>query len=67
MDVPLNNLRACVSMIAKDLIPEVGTNSFAIMKCLAGCRGRKSHSPLRAHSFRIPDVFMADHNNCAGI
>jgi len=21
-------------MIAKDLIPEVGTNSFAIMKCL---------------------------------
>jgi hypothetical protein len=49
MDVPLNNLRACVFMIAKDLIPEVGANSFAIMKC------------------RIPDVFMADDNNCAGI
>jgi hypothetical protein len=44
------------SMIAKDLIPEVGTNSFAIMKCLL-----KSHS--RSHirlcklifpAFRVP-------------
>jgi hypothetical protein len=43
-------------MIAKDLIPEVGTRSFAIMKCLLKSHARKSHPPLQAHfpAFRVP-------------
>ena len=60
MDVPLNNLRACVSMIAKDLIPEVGTNSFAIMKRLLKSHARKSHRPPQAHFSRVPGAFLAD-------
>ena len=48
------------SMIAKDLIPEVGTNSFAIMKCLLKSHARKSHPPPRAHFPRVPGVFLAD-------
>jgi hypothetical protein len=48
------------SMIAKDLIPEVGTNSFAIMKCLLKSRVRRSHLPPRAHFPRVPGAFIAD-------
>jgi hypothetical protein len=44
------------SMIAKDLIPGVGTNSFAIMKCLLKSHVRKSHPLPQAHfpAFRVP-------------
>jgi len=48
------------SMIAKDLIPEVGTNSFAIMKCLLKSMPG-SHIRLRGLiSPRVPGAFLAD-------
>jgi hypothetical protein len=47
-------------MIAKDLIPEVGTNSFAIMKCLLKSHVRKSHPPPQAHFPRVAGAFIAD-------
>jgi len=43
-------------MIAKDFVPEMGKNSFAIMKCLLKSHARKSH-PLRRlifPAFRVP-------------
>ena len=46
-------------MIAKDFVPETGTKSFAIMKCLLKSHARKSH-PLRRLIFRIPGAFLAD-------
>ena len=47
-------------MIAKDLILEVGTNSFAIMKCLLKSYVWKSHPPPQTHFPRIPGAFIAD-------
>jgi hypothetical protein len=43
-------------MIAKDLIPELGTRSFVIMKYLLKRHFRKSHPPPQAHfpAFLVP-------------
>ena len=46
-------------MIAKDLIPGMGTKPFVIMKYLLKGHGRKSHPPLQAHFPRVPGAFMA--------
>ena len=48
------------SMIAKDLIPGMGTKPFVIMKCLPRSHARKSHPPPQAHFPRVPGGFMAD-------
>src|SRR5689334_14464987 len=48
-------------MIAKDLIPGMGTRSFVIMKYLVRHRSRKSHPPPRTHSPRLSDAFTAGH------
>src|SRR5689334_25405699 len=48
-------------MIAKDLIPGMGTRSFVIMKYLVRHRSRKSRPPPRTHSPRLSDVFTAGH------
>ena len=47
-------------MIAKDLIPEVGTNSFAIMKRLLKSHVWKPHPPPQAHFPRVPGASLAD-------
>jgi len=48
------------SMIAKDLIPGMGGECFAIMKYLLKSHARKSHLPPQAHFPRVPDAFIAD-------
>jgi hypothetical protein len=48
------------SMIAKDLIPGMGTKSFVIMKCLFKSYVWKSHPPPQAHFSRVPGTFIAD-------
>ena len=47
-------------MIAKSFIPEVGANSFVIMKCLLKGHVRRSHPSLAAHLTRVPGAFLAD-------
>jgi hypothetical protein len=47
-------------MIAKDLIPELGTRSFVIMKYLLKSHDRRSHPPPQTHFFRVPGAFIAD-------
>ena len=44
------------SMIAKDLIPGMGTKAFVIMKRLLKSHALKSHPPPQAHfpAFRVP-------------
>jgi len=46
-------------MITKDLIREMGTKSFTIMKCLLNSHVRKSHLPPQTHSSRAPGSFTA--------
>src|ERR1051326_4663881 len=48
------------SMIAKDLIPGMGTKPFVIMKCLLKSHARKSHPPPQAHFPRVPGAFITD-------
>jgi hypothetical protein len=44
------------SMIAKDLIPGIGTKPFVIMKFLLKSHARKTNPPPQAHfpAFRVP-------------
>ena len=48
------------SMIAKDLIPGMGTKPFVIMKYLLKSHTRKTHPPPQAHFPRVPGAFIAD-------
>ena len=47
-------------MIAKDLIPGMGTKPFVIMKCLLKNHARKAHPPPQAQFPRVPGTFIAD-------